>query len=155
MPPKKGKGKDAGDDDGKKKSVAPTEVEREELRVRILALEDRLWNTQRDLEHGMADFAASRAEQQQQLRDQKDVVAYLNKEIEKKDTENASLMQKYVLLREEKEAEETRLTSEMDTALQGKKAMTELQATLRLEPCAAWGRMPRSPAPPLPTIAAA
>ena len=124
MAPKKKKADDDGGDDGKKKNQPPTEVEREELRVQILALQERLIGSQKELEQALETYEESRAELAAQQREMKDVVAYLKKEIEKKDAEHASLERKYVTLTEEKEAEETRLNGALEASEQENKVLS-------------------------------
>ena len=94
MAPKKKKGGDDGAAGGKEKPAAPTEVEREELRVKITALEDKQQRTQQKLEAAMTDHAETRKQLERQQADQADIVDYLKKEIEKKTSENAALEKK-------------------------------------------------------------
>ena len=60
-PKKKGKGKSKSDDgggadgDGKKKNAPPTEVEREEMRLKITALEQKLASGARKLLEGVME----------------------------------------------------------------------------------------------------
>ncbi|KAL1500213.1 hypothetical protein AB1Y20_012882 [Prymnesium parvum] len=116
MPPKKKKKDDASGDaggDGKKKTP-PTELEREELRVRIIALEEKLSTATMELEQVLADHSQMYDKLTKQKKDHRDVVSYLNKELEKKDVELAVLMDKFVTLKAEKDADEMRLASERD-----------------------------------------
>ena len=71
----------------------------------------------KELEHALNDHDAIESMLRQQQKDQKDVVSYLKKEIEKKDMELGALMDKYVMLREEKDAYEMRLASDREKAL--------------------------------------
>ena len=119
---KKKKDEPAADGDGKKKAP-PTEVEREELRVRITALEEKLSYSTTELERVQLDHGTIQEKLKKQQEEQMEIVAYLKKEIEKKDTELAALMDKYVLLREEKEAEETRLAGEREKAVVARQEM--------------------------------
>ena len=89
MAPKKKKGGDDGAAGGKEKPSAPTELEREELRVKITALEDRLQRTQQKLEAAMIDHAETRKQLELQRADQKDQAEYLNLQIEKKTADAA------------------------------------------------------------------
>ena len=124
-PKKKDKGKEEEvGADGKKKGP-PTELEREELRTRVSALEEKLAFATLELEKTLADHGAIQEKLKQQQKDQKDVVSYLKKEIEKKDMELGALMDKYVVLREEKDADEVRMTSDREKALAAKQEFGE------------------------------
>ena len=119
-PKKKGKGKSKSDDgggadgDGKKKNAPPTEVEREEMRLKITALEQKLASATARLEAQDAQATEGVALLAQKEKDHKDVMDFIKKELEKRERENASLEKKYILLREAKENEEIRLNHELD-----------------------------------------
>ena len=108
-PKKKGKGKSKSDDgggadgDGKKKNAPPTEVEREEMRLKITALEQKLASATARLEAQDAQATEGVALLAQKEKDHKDVMDFIKKELEKRERENASLEKKYILLREAKE----------------------------------------------------
>jgi len=125
MAPKKKKGGDDGAAGGKEKPSAPTELEREELRVKITALEERLQRTQEKLEAAMIDHAETRKQLELQRADQKDQAEYLNLQIEKKTAENEALEKKYSLLREAKESEEGRLSEALEGARLDSEAMRD------------------------------
>lgn len=110
---------------GEGKKRPPTEVEREELRVRITALEEKLAHATQELERVLQDHVIVQEKLKEQQKNQMDVVAYLNKEIEKKDAELSTLMERYVQLRGDKDAEEARLKADRDKALQDGKTMGE------------------------------
>ena len=115
---KKGDGEKKGDG-GKKKAPAhsgPTELEREELRLKVAALETKLLGATRQLEGLLIEHAGTKEALVKQQSDQEDIVSYLKKEIEKKVAENTSLQQKLVLLREAKENAEIRMQHELGVA---------------------------------------
>lgn len=115
MAPKKGKGKKGGDDaGGKVKDPAPTEVEREELRLKIHILEAKLQEMTQKVENAATGTGELNQQLEKQQADQADIVDYLKKEIEKKTAENVALEKKYILLREAKENEEIRLQHELE-----------------------------------------
>ena len=92
-PKKKGKGeKKAGG--GKEKPSGPTELEREELRLKISALEDKLLSTTEKHEALQLEYERSKGALEAQQADQADIVGYLQKEIEKRAAENAALEKK-------------------------------------------------------------
>lgn len=114
-PKKKGKKEGSGGGGGgdKKKNDAPTEVEREELRLKVHALEQKLLEASEKLEALELQNARASTALEKQQRDQADITGYLKKEIEKKVAENAALEKKYVALREAKDNEEMKLQHEL------------------------------------------
>ena len=118
MAPKKKKkeGGTGGSGGGKEKPAAPTEVEREELRVKIYALEEKQQRTQQKLEAAVTDHGETRLLLEKQQADQADIVDYLKKEVEQKTAENAALEKKYIKLRVATENEEGRLCEALESS---------------------------------------